>query len=103
MTYQLSQVIREATRRWIACSRDYGATCQKTDPEYPKTWCDACVARALLDVVVQHAEDPAPEPEPEPRRVHPRMVEAQRRRRAAERETAATATAAEQFAREAGR
>lgn len=93
MAFQMSQVIREATRRWMACSRDYGATCQKTDPEYPKSWCDACVARALLDVVVQHAEDPAHAPDPEPpRKQHPRMAEAQRRRRAAEREAAKALT-----------
>lgn len=94
MTYQLAQVIREATRRWKVCVHGPEATCQTSEAGYPRVWCDACVARALLDVAVT-----APDAEPEPRRGHPRMVEAQRRRRAEERKAATDA----QVAREAGR
>lgn len=79
---QRSQVIKEATRRWKVCEHGPDVTCQKTDPDVPRVWCDACVARALLELTVSVSDD---EPESEERRQYPRMVEAQRRRREQER------------------
>ena len=76
---QKSQAIREATRRWKVCATGPDATCQKTNPDWPRNWCDACVARRLLEFLVNGSGNV-------PVRTHYHgMVEAQQRRRARER------------------
>lgn len=89
--FPTSAAIREATRRWKVCEHGPDATCQRGGDE-PRWWCDACVARALLEFTVRVSGE---EPEPDRPR-YPRMAEAQRRRRAEERAAASPSASTEQ-------
>lgn len=73
-----SAVIKDATRRWKVCVNGPEATCQLTDPDVPRAWCDACVARALLELLLTDDERLAGVPT----EVNPRLVAAWERRRA---------------------